>query len=174
MKRSEFIERFSGVYELSPWVAEQAWDGGGSASEDTLDGLACALAGIVNAQDKNQLMVLIRNHPDLAGKAAIAGELTEESTSEQSSAGIDRCTDEEFENFTNLNNAYKQKFGFPFIMAVRDSNRHAILEAFEQRLHNDTEQEFNRAIEEIHKIARFRLADLMGNKQKVEKQTSDR
>ena len=161
MKRSEFIEHFSGVYELSPWVAEQAWDAGVSANEDTLDGLACALKAIVDAQDKSQLMKLIRNHPDLAGKAAIAGELTEESTSEQSSAGIDQCTNEEFDKFTNMNNSYKHKFGFPFIMAVRDSNRHAILEAFEQRLHNDTEQEFNRAIDEIHKIARFRLTDLI-------------
>ncbi len=161
MQRSEFLERFSGVYELSPWVAEKAWDAGLGTDADLPDGLARALMEVVNAQDKNRLMKLIRNHPDLAGKAAIAGKLTEESTTEQSSAGIDQCTNEEFEKFTSLNDRYKHKFGFPFIMAVRDSNRHAILGAFEQRLHNNREQEFNRALEEIHKIARFRLADLL-------------
>ena len=159
--KAEFLKHFSGVYELSPWVAEQAYNAGLGSSEDHLDGLANAFANVVNAQDKNQLMVLIRNHPDLAGKAAVAGELTDESTSEQSSAGINQCTSAEFDSFTRLNKSYKKKFAFPFIMAVRKSNRHEILAAFEQRIHNNPEDEFKRAIAEIHKIARFRLAELV-------------
>jgi len=161
LNKADFLEHFSGVYELSPWVAEQAWSKGIGFSEDSLNGLAGALAKVVDAQDTDRLMELIRNHPDLAGKAAVTGELTVESTSEQSSAGINQCTIAEFDKFTRLNNEYKKKFAFPFIMAVRESNRHEILAAFQQRIHNDQEEEFKRAIAEIHKIARFRLAELL-------------
>ena len=107
-----------------------------------------------------ELLDLINAHPDLAGKAAIAGELTEASTSEQAGAGIHECTEEEFARFTELNEAYKDKFQFPFIMAVKGSNRHQIIAAFEQRIHNSPEQEFITALQEINKIALFRLADM--------------
>src|SRR5699024_591159 len=96
--------------------------------------------------------------PDLAGKAALDGTLTEASTNEQAGAGIDQCTPEEFERFTKLNNAYKEKFQFPFIMAVKGSNRHQILAAFEERINNDYDAEFERAVNEINKIAEFRLS----------------
>ena len=111
------------------------------------------------AGDERKL-ALIRAHPDLAGKAAISGQLTEESTSEQSSAGIDQCSPEEFERFQELNSQYKEKFGFPFVMAVRDSHRHEILAAFKSRLANDSQTEFETAIREIHKIASLRLQEL--------------
>jgi 2-oxo-4-hydroxy-4-carboxy-5-ureidoimidazoline decarboxylase len=101
---------------------------------------------------------LIKAHPDLAGRAAIAGELTEASNEEQASAGIDQCSPEEFARFQDLNERYKAKFDFPFVMAVRKSNRHEILVAFETRLSNDPDDEFEQAIAEIHKIARLRLA----------------
>jgi OHCU decarboxylase len=102
-------------------------------------------------------LTLIRAHPDLAGKAAIAGDLTAESSEEQASAGIDQCTPEEYAEFQALNSRYKEKFGFPFVMAVRNSNRSDILRAFATRLENDTDTEFATAIAEIHQIARMRL-----------------
>lgn len=106
---------------------------------------------------------LIRAHPDLAGKAAIAGELTQESSDEQKSAGIDRCTPGEYDRFQSLNAEYKSRFGFPFVMAVRNSNRGEILEAFARRLENDSDAELAIAIAEIHKIARMRLEAQQGS-----------
>ena len=103
---------------------------------------------------------LIRAHPDLAGKAQVAGELTADSTQEQSRAGLDQCSAEEFEAFQTLNSAYKKKFDFPFIMAVRESTREEILLEFARRIENDYDLEFETALQEIHKIARLRLAAL--------------
>jgi OHCU decarboxylase len=109
-----------------------------------------------NASVETQL-ALIRAHPDLAGKAQVAGELTEDSTTEQASAGLDQCSAEEYERFQSLNADYHEKFGFPFVMAVRDSSRVEILDAFGKRLGNDPNTEFETALAEIHKIARLRL-----------------
>ena len=111
---------------------------------------------ILNASKEEQLL-LINAHPDLAGKAAINGNLTESSTGEQKGAGINECTPEEFKRFTDLNTKYKQKFGFPFIKAVTGSNRYQILDAFETRINNTVDTEFNTALNEINKIALFRL-----------------
>jgi OHCU decarboxylase len=105
-------------------------------------------------------LALIRAHPDLAGKAQVAGDLTVDSETEQTSAGLDRCTPDEVENFQTLNGQYKEKFGFPFVMAIRDSNRHEILAAFKSRLGNELQTEFETAISEIHKIAALRLQEL--------------
>ena len=115
------------------------------------------LAGVVDATPHEEKLALIRAHPDLAGRAAIAGELTGASTEEQAGAGIEQCSAEEFQRFQSLNESYKEKFGFPFVMAVRNSNRQEILAGFTARLDNDVETEFARAISEIHKIARLRL-----------------
>lgn len=105
-------------------------------------------------------MALIQAHPDLAGKAAVARTLTEASTREQAGAGLDQCTAEEYDRFVTLNDAYKARFGFPFIMAVKGSDRHAILQAFETRLAHTVDEEFSQALAEINKIALFRLQDL--------------
>ena len=153
--KAAFVRRYGGIYEHSPWVAEGAWEQGVTA-----DNLAAVMAAVVDAAGYERQLALICAHPDLAGRAAVAGELTHESTDEQASAGIDQCTPEEFARFQDYNARYKERFGFPFIMAVRGSNRHAILNAFEERLGNDAETEFARAIQEIHKIARLRLAAL--------------
>ncbi|WP_296055273.1 2-oxo-4-hydroxy-4-carboxy-5-ureidoimidazoline decarboxylase [uncultured Amphritea sp.] len=157
MSREAFVETFGDIYEHSSWVAEQAYDLGLDSNCDQIEVLHQRMARILLESDKQSQLDLINAHPDLAGKAAIAGELTESSTSEQAGAGISECTAEEFDRFTRLNDAYKAKFGFPFIMAVKGSNRHQILSAFEERIHNDPEQEFNRALLEINKIAQFRL-----------------
>lgn len=156
--REEFVGLYGGIYEHSAWVAEEAWDNAGDYANE--DSLPEKLARRVDDAPHEAKLALIRAHPDLAGKAAIAGELTEESTDEQAAAGIDQCTPEEYEQFQSLNAAYKEKFDFPFVMAVRNSNRHEILEAFTTRLKNDNETEFATAISEIHKIARLRLEAL--------------
>jgi OHCU decarboxylase len=157
MQEDEFVEIFGGVYEHSPWIPRMAYKQGLNSQHDTSSGLSEAMMDVVANADQKRLLALINAHPDLAGKAAVSGELTEESTAEQSGAGINQCTPDEFERFQNYNNAYKEKFGFPFIMAVKGSNRHQILEAFEQRLQNDAETEFMQALIEINKIAKLRL-----------------
>lgn len=154
MRRDEFVARFGGIYEHSPWVAEQVFD---SSGEPAPGQLADILAACVDNAPEARKLALIRAHPDLAGKAAVGGELTQESSAEQRSARLDQCTAEEFEKFQVLNRQYRDKFGFPFIMAVRNSNRRQILEAFELRLGNDPATEFETAMTEIHKIARLRL-----------------
>ncbi len=165
LTREAFVAAFADIYEHSPWVAEKAFDQSFNntsldASVDDIDGLHQRMADILLSADKAAQLALINAHPDLAGKAAVRGELTQASTSEQSGAGIHECTAEEFQRFTELNDAYKAKFAFPFIMAVKGSNRHQILAAFEERIHNSTDAEFTRALAEINKIALFRLQTL--------------
>ena len=153
---AEFVARYGAIYEHSPWVAEEA----ASVLDDIddLERIALVMADCVDNASRERQLELIRAHPDLAGKAQVAGELTADSTSEQASAGLDRCSAEEYARFQSLNTAYHDKFGFPFVMAVRDSSRQEILAAFEERLGNDEETEFETALAEIHKIARLRLA----------------
>lgn len=155
MDQHDFIARYAGIYEHSPWVAERV---AGIAAELTdAERLAALMADCVDNADTGAQLALIRAHPDLAGKAQVAGDLTEESTEEQASAGLDQCTKVEYERFQALNDAYKDKFGFPFVMAVRNSSRGEILDAFSARLQNDYELEFETALTEIHEIARLRL-----------------
>lgn len=154
----EFVTRYGGIYEHSPWVAQETHET--AARVEDVNELAEIFANCVDQAGDERKLALIRAHPDLAGKAAISGQLTEESTSEQSSAGIDQCSPEEFERFHELNSQYKEKFGFPFVMAVRDSHRHEILAAFKSRLANDSQTEFETAMWEIHKIASLRLQEL--------------
>lgn len=163
MPEDDFVELFGGVYEHTPWIAAQTWRTGLNQSHDRVAQLAGALAQTVDQASRQKQLDLILAHPDLAGKAAQTGELTAESTSEQAGAGIDQCTSEEFEKFQTYNDAYKKKFNIPFIMAVKGSNRHIILAAFEERLQNNNETELNRAIDEIHKIAGFRLEEIAQN-----------
>ncbi len=153
-----FIERFGSVYERSPWVAEEAALLV-STDADT-DVIARALARCVDLASPERQLELIRSHPDLAGKLALAGELTEASREEQSSAGLDRCSPTEMARFRELNRAYRDKFGFPFVMAVRGRGRGEILESFERRLGNDYSEEFRTALIQVHAIARSRLAAL--------------
>jgi len=160
LSREDFVKAFADIYEHSPWVAVRAFDLGLDDSINDIDGLHQRMADLLLSAGHAEQLALINAHPDLAGKAAVRGELTEASTSEQSGAGIHECTAEEFQRFTELNDAYKAKFAFPFIMAVKGSNRHQILAAFEERIHNSTEAEFTRALTEINKIALFRLQAL--------------
>lgn len=159
LDRDAFVAHFGDIYEHSPWVAELTWEAGIGGDQDSPDGLAEAMSQcLVSAPAERQLEV-IRAHPDLAGKAAKTGELTDDSTKEQAGAGLDQCSAEEYERFHRYNEAYKERFGFPFVMAVKGSDRHKILAAFETRLHHSPEEERRTAIEQINRIARLRLAD---------------
>jgi len=160
---SEFVKRYGGIYEHSPWVAEHLEELLDDAGTD-IERLASLMADCVDNAAPEKQLALIRAHPDLAGKAQLAGELTADSTAEQLSAGLDRCSAEEYERFQALNAAYWKKFDFPFIMAVRNSTRAEILHAFASRIENDYEQEFENALVEIHKIAALRLAALEGGR----------
>lgn len=157
MSAGEFEDAFGGLYEHSAWAATRTFDSCVSQQWDSVDGLCVALRAILEKADHDEKLALIQAHPDLAGKAAAAGTLTDESNIEQSSAGLDQCSSDELERFHSSNNAYKLKFEFPLIMAVKNSNRHLIPAAFEQRINNTKVDEFVTAIGEINKLARLRL-----------------
>ncbi len=155
---SEFRAAFGGVYEHSPWVAERTH---ASRPFPSVTTLAQAMAGAVAAASDADKLALLRAHPDLAGKAALAGELTAASTAEQAGAGLDRLTREEMDRFRAANRAYAERFGFPFIIAVRHWGKAHVLAAYARRLANDRDQELRAALAEVDKIAFLRLLDLV-------------
>ncbi|WP_298606968.1 2-oxo-4-hydroxy-4-carboxy-5-ureidoimidazoline decarboxylase [uncultured Thiothrix sp.] len=157
LDQAEFVRLLGGIYEHSPWMAERTWQARPFADQEAL--LQAFRAALGKASKAEQL-ALIRAHPDLAGKVALQGELTVESSKEQASAGLDQCNAEELVRFTELNTAYKQKFAFPFIMAVKNATRAQILQGFEQRIHHSSQQEFATALAEINRIAGYRLSEL--------------
>ena len=161
LTRTLFIERFGGIYEHSPWVAVGAYDAGLKGDADTGAGLAKALAAAAAKGSAQQKRALIEAHPDLAGRLAQARTLTADSTREQTSAGLDRLTPEELRAFAELNDAYRARFGFPFIMAVKGRNKADILTAFRSRLANDADAETTTALAEIDRIAELRLKDIL-------------
>ena len=151
----QFLAVYGGIYEHSPWVAQAVWDA--RPLPDTVDALHAAMKAAVDAAPRERRLALIRAHPDLAGRAAVAGALSTASTAEQAGAGLDRCSPDEFAAFQELNTAYKARFGFPFVIAVRGLDRGGILDTFRRRPANDADTEFDTAIEQIHTIARLRL-----------------
>lgn len=161
MDRASFVARFGGVFEHAPWIAEAVFDHGLGPQDDTAAGLHRRMVAIMRAAPRARQLALIRNHPDLAGRLALAGGLTADSSSEQRSAGLDQCSPDELVRFQSLNDAYTRRFGFPFIMAVKGRSRTEILAAFERRVDQAPEREFETALAEIEQIARLRLADLL-------------
>jgi len=145
----EFVRNFGGIYEHSPWVAERAWQW---RPFGTLENLISQMQSEVNAASHAEQLALVRAHPDLGTRARVS----EASASEQSSVGLDRLTAEEYDRILRLNDQYKDKFAFPFIFAVKGSDKHAILAALERRLKSTPEDEFAEALSQIHRIARFR------------------
>ena len=158
---SDFVATFGGIFEHSTWIAENAHKAGLSATEDTAEGLQRAMARCFRDGNEDDRLAVLRAHPDLAGKLAAAKRLTAESTLEQASAGLDALTDEERATFTELNTAYTEKFGFPFIIAVKGLNKDEILKAFTERVNNDRHQEFETACLQVEKIALLRLKDVL-------------
>ncbi len=161
MDRETFVATYGGIFEHSAWIAERAFDRELGPAHDTAIGLHSALARVFRIASEDERRGVLLAHPDLAGKLAAAGRLTEESTSEQASAGLDMLTDAERESFTQLNTDYVAKHGFPFIIAVRDHNKQGILNAFERRINNDSATEFAEACKQVERIAELRLADLL-------------
>lgn len=163
MSREEFVEKFGGLYEHSPWVAEGASE---ERPFENVGEMRRAFERAVSGASEEKKLALIRAHPDLAGKAAVAGELTGESSREQSSAGLDRLSEEEFERFTAMNRTYREKFDMPMIVCVREHTKATILKNAEDRLSNSRGEEIETALGEIHKIAGLRLGDMIEGEEK--------
>jgi len=153
-----FVEKLGGVYEKSAWIAERAAPKG---PFDSITSLAASMKAVVDDATEEEQLALLCAHPDLAGKAALAGELTAESTEEQARAGLGSLTQDEMAKFVALNDAYKNKFGFPFILAVRNARKTTILSAFERRVHNSMSAELAECLAQVHKIAWMRLRALV-------------
>jgi 2-oxo-4-hydroxy-4-carboxy-5-ureidoimidazoline decarboxylase len=156
LSRDAFIARFGPVYEASPWVAEAVWPAAARGRLDAPEALAQAMREAVNDAPRERRLALIRAHPQLA----VAGPMAEASVREQKGAGLDRCSPEELAAFRRLNAAYFARFGHPFIISVAGLSRGDILAAFAVRLENDADTEFATAIEQVHRIAGFRIAAL--------------
>ncbi|WP_029004747.1 allantoinase PuuE [Azorhizobium doebereinerae] len=161
LSRALFVERFGGVIEHSPWIAQALYDAGLTPAHDTAEGLRDALLAVLEAAPVERQLAVINAHPDLAGKLAAARLLTAASTDEQASAGLDALTAAEKARFTELNDAYLKKFGFVFIMAVRGRAKAEILAAFERRLAHDQEQERAEALAQIARIVLLRLQTIL-------------
>jgi beta-ureidopropionase / N-carbamoyl-L-amino-acid hydrolase len=156
----QFVATLAGVFERSPWVAERVASARPFASVPQLHAAMCAAVGCASLDEQ---LALIRAHPELAGRAAIRGELTPESTREQQGAGLAACSPQEFARLQELNAAYSRKFGFPFILAVKGHTRASVLEALQRRVGHGLEEERATALHEIGRIARFRLAELLAD-----------
>lgn len=156
--QGDFVAALANIFEYSPWVAEQAFAARPFAG---VNALFAAMKSAVERASEDQRLKLIRSHPDLADKTRRAAELTAESNAEQNSVGLDRLSDAEYEAFERVNNAYRAKFGFPYIVCVRRHTKDSILADFERRLPNDAVTETKASIAEICRIAALRLDQLV-------------
>jgi OHCU decarboxylase len=161
MDQDAFVAAWGGIFEHSPWIAEGAWALELGPAHDTVAGLHNALARVFRAAPEERRLAVLTAHPDLAGKLAQARRLTDASAAEQASAGLDALTDAERAEFTRLNETYTARFGFPFIIAVRDNTKASILAAFRRRLGNDRATELAEACAQVERIAWHRLKALL-------------
>ena len=157
MDRAAFVQKFGGIFENSPWVAEKAWE---KKPFSTLDDMHAAMVAVARYAPATAQLAL-QSHPDLAGKEAQAGTMTASSVSEQASAGLNALSHDEMVQVSDLNAAYKKKFGFPFIIAVRMHTKEGILFEFNRRLQNDTQTEFANDLQNVYVITRLRLNKLL-------------
>jgi 2-oxo-4-hydroxy-4-carboxy-5-ureidoimidazoline decarboxylase len=158
MDRAAFVEKFGGIFENSPWVAEKAWEKRPFAS---LDDMHVAMVTVAKYAPAAMQLALLQSHPDLAGKEAEAGTMTASSVAEQASAGLNALSHAEMVRMSELNAAYRKKFGFPFIIAVRMHTKEGILFEFNRRLQNDTQTEFANDLQNVYIITRLRLNKLL-------------
>jgi 2-oxo-4-hydroxy-4-carboxy-5-ureidoimidazoline decarboxylase len=158
MDRKAFVDAFGGVFEHSPWIAERAWAARPFASPAALH---AAMIEVVRAAAPEERLRLLNAHPELAGQEARTRAMTQDSTAEQGSAGLDRMSGADFDRFDRLNAAYREKFGFPFIIAVRGRGKDEIVAAFERRLGNDAAAETAAALDEVAAITRMRMDKLV-------------
>ena len=154
MDAAAFVRAFGGVFEHSPWVAQRAFAARPFADVPSLH---VAMVDAMGRATDDEKLALLRAHPELAGKAAVRGELTADSTKEQSGAGLAHCTPEEFATITELNRRYNAKFGFPFILAVKGYDRAGIIREFARRVEHDRATEFAECLAQVARITRFRL-----------------
>lgn len=157
--KREFVRALGGIFEHTPWIAERAYERRPFAD---VDALHAAMLAVLAAAPREAKLALICAHPELAGKEAAAGTMTADSVGEQASAGLDRCSPDELARLRAGNAAYREKFGFPFVMAVKGKKRQEILAALAERVGNTRDAEFARSLDEIGKIARLRLDALLG------------
>ena len=158
LDRPQFTAVLGGIFEHSPWIADASWQ---ARPFESVEALHAAMCRCLADSDEAAKLALIRAHPELAGKAAIRGELTAESASEQRGAGLDACSPQEYAELTALNRSYGERFGFPFILAVRGYDRAGIIGNLRSRIANNRETEMAEALRQIERIAGFRLADLI-------------
>jgi 2-oxo-4-hydroxy-4-carboxy-5-ureidoimidazoline decarboxylase len=154
LDRAGFVEAVGWIFEDSPWVAERAW---GTRSFTTLDTLYAAMTEQVERATFAERLALLKAHPDLGARAR----LTQASTQEQAGAGLDSLTPSEFEQLHRLNAAYRSRFGFPFLLAVKGSTKHDVLRALQARIEATPEDEYREALRQVYRIARFRLEALV-------------
>ena len=154
LERTGFVEALGWIYEDSPWVAERVFDQRPFADRGQLQ---AAMAGAVTVAARAEQLALLRAHPDLGARAR----MSDASVGEQAGAGLDRLRREDFEPLQRLTNAYRLKFGFPFLFAVKGSGVAQVLQALERRLERTAEEEFAEALEQVARIARFRLDELL-------------
>jgi chitin deacetylase len=158
--KQAFVARFGGIFEHSPWVAERAWQRRPFAS---LDSLHAAMLQVVSQAQKQEQLALVRAHPELAGREAKAGELTADSSGEQGRLGFTSLDRDEFLKMQRINRAYRERFGFPCIVALRlHATRQSVLAEMERRLGNNADEELANALEQIGHITRGRLDRLFG------------
>ncbi len=158
LDRAGFVAKLGHLFEHSPWVAEETWP---QRPFRDVEQLHAALCATMRAASRERQLALIVAHPDLAGRLAQQKKLTQESTREQASAGLDALSDAELAEFQRINAEYRERFGFPFIICARLNAKDAILRAMQTRLPNSPEQEFATALAEIEKIAKLRLLDVV-------------
>jgi len=159
LDRDRFVALVGLIFEHSPWIAERAWEARPFAD---FTALHTAMVGAMRAGSEAKKLALLRSHPELAGREAVEGRLTTDSTNEQQSAGLDRLEPEEMRQLADLNSAYRSKFGFPFIIAVRTRRKHEIMAEFARRLRRTAAQERETALAEVETIARIRLERFFG------------
>ena len=154
LDEASFVELLGGIYETSPWVAERSWS---DRPFDSLDNLHESMRSTVREAPEEKRLELLRAHPDLGERT----EMTDASEAEQASAGLDSLSPDQYETFQRLNERYRERFGFPFIMAVKDESPDAIQAAMEDRIENTEAKEFRTALDQVHRIARLRLEELL-------------
>jgi len=154
LERAEFVAAIGWVFEHSPWVAEGAWE---ERSFANVEALHQAMVEQVERSLPEEQLALLRAHPDLGTRARVS----EASSAEQAGAGLDQLTQAEFERLRALNETYRDKFGFPFLFAVKGSTKHEILNALERRVRSPREEEYRVALDQVYRIARFRLEDTL-------------
>ena len=155
LPKSEFIKVFANIFENAIWIAEKLYN---QKPFDNFEELSSKMLNIFESAEKEKQLKILKDHPDLANKTKISS-LTPDSLKEQTGAGLDQCTENEFNEFKKLNSSYK-KFGFPFILAIKGKTKVEILNNFKKRINSDPEREFEEAIKQVKKIASFRLNEL--------------